>query len=77
MRQHEEGTVVMQLIFDSGWCVRKATIVKSTKYWRLDFASLQWAMNLKWTPKKTLLTADGEPTVTIPIGWGASQGRRK
>jgi hypothetical protein len=74
VKQHEEGTVVMQLIFDSDWCVRKATIVKSTKFWRLDYVSLQRAMNIKWTPKNAVLTPDGEPTVTIPIGWGASQG---
>jgi hypothetical protein len=74
VKQHEEGTVVMQLIFDSDWCVRKAIIVKSTKFWRLDYVSLQWSMNIKWTPKNAVLTPDGEPTLTIPIGWGASQG---
>jgi outer membrane biosynthesis protein TonB len=73
VQRHEEGTVVMEFIFDSGWCVRKATIVKSSKYWRLDYVSLKWAMNLRWTPKKTLFTADGEQMVTIPIGWGKSQ----
>jgi hypothetical protein len=66
----------MQLIFDSGWCVRKATIVESTRFWRLDDISLKWAMTIKWSPKKTLSTSDGEPTVTIPIGWGASQRGR-
>jgi hypothetical protein len=66
----------MQLIFDSDWCVRKAIIVVSTKFWRLDYVSLQWAMTLKWSPKKTELASDGEPTVTIPITWGAHQGRR-
>lgn len=73
---HEEGTVKMQLIFDPAWCVRKASIVQSTKFWRLDEVSLKWAMTIKWSPKKTLFTSDGQPTVTIPIGWGASQGRR-
>ena len=73
---HEEGTVKMQLIFDSDWCVRKATILESTKFWRLDGVSLLWAMKIKWKPEKTQSTADGEPTVTIPIGWGASQGHR-
>ena len=73
VQRQEEGTVVMEFIFDSGWCVRKVTIVKSSKYWRLDYVSLKWAMNLRWAPKKTLFTADGEPMVTIPIGWGKSQ----
>jgi hypothetical protein len=76
VKKHEEGTVTMQLIFGSDWCVRKATIVESTKFWRLDYVSLQWAMTIKWIPKTTLLTSDGEPTVTIPIAWGASQGRQ-
>ncbi len=74
---HEEGTVKMQLIFDSDWCIRKATIIESTTFWRLDNVSLQWAMKIKWKPEKTLSTADGEPTVTFPIGWGASQGHRR
>jgi hypothetical protein len=74
--KHEEGTVKMQLIFDRAWCVRKATIVQSTEFWRLDDVSLKWAMTIKWSPKKTLFTSDGEPTVTFPIGWGASRGRR-
>jgi hypothetical protein len=76
VKKHEEGSVMIQLIFGSDWCVRKATIVESTKFWRLDYVSLQWAMTIKWIPKNTLFTSDGEPTVTIPIAWGASQGRR-
>ncbi len=74
--RHEEGTVKLQLIFDSNWCVRKAIVVESSKYWRLDEVSLQWAMFIRWSPTKTQLTAEGEPTVTIPIGWGASQDKR-
>jgi outer membrane biosynthesis protein TonB len=70
VQNHEEGRVIMQLIFDADWCVRKAAIVESTKFWRLDEVSLKWAMTIKWSPKKTLLTGDGEPTVTIPIAWG-------
>ena len=76
VERHEEGTVRMQLIFDADWCVRKASIVQSTKFWRLDDVSLKWAMTIKWSPKKTLFTSDGEPTVTFPIAWGASQGKR-
>lgn len=65
----EEGKVVIRLIFDHDWCVRKTTIVQSSGHWSLDSASLRWAMSLKWSPKKTLFTADGAPTVTIPIVW--------
>jgi len=76
LRRHEEGTVKVQLIFDSNWCVRKAIVVESSTYWRLDQVSLQWAMFVKWTPSKTLLTPEGEPTVTIPVAWGESQDKR-
>jgi|HubBroStandDraft_6_1064221.scaffolds.fasta_scaffold1179218_2 outer membrane biosynthesis protein TonB len=76
VEKHEEGTAKIQLIFDSDWCVRKATITQSSGYWRLDGVSLRFAMTIKFTPKKTFFTADGEPTVTIPMAWGASQGRR-
>jgi outer membrane biosynthesis protein TonB len=76
VEKHEEGTAKIQLIFDSDWCVRKATITQSSGYWRLDGVSLRFAMTIKFTPKKTLFTPDGEPTVTIPLAWGASQGRR-
>jgi hypothetical protein len=73
--KHEEGSVKIQLIFDSDWCIRKATIIESTKFWRLDDVSLKWAMTIKWTPKKTLTTPEGEPTVDFPIRWGPSQRR--
>ena len=74
VRNHEEGTVRLKLIFDPDWCVRKVSVVKSTGFWRLDAVSLEFAINLKWKPSKTLMI-DGEPTVEIPIGWGASQGK--
>lgn len=54
--------------------MRKVTVVKSTGYWRLDAVSLEFAIKLKWMPSKPLMI-DGEPTVEIPIGWGASQGK--
>jgi outer membrane biosynthesis protein TonB len=76
-KNHEEGTAKMQLIFDASWCVRKAIIIESSKYWRLDAQSLKWAMTIKWLPGKTKFTPDGEPTVTLPVPWGASQGRHK
>lgn len=73
----EEGTVKLQLIFDSDWCIRKAIVVESSKFWRLDKVSLLWAMKVKWKPTKTLTTADGEPTVTFSVAWGASQGHKQ
>ena len=75
VEKHEEGTAKIQLVFDSDWCVRKATIIQSTKYWRLDSVSLRFAMTIKFMPKVTQFI-DGEPTVSIPIAWGASQGKR-
>jgi TonB family protein len=69
-RPREEGRVQMQLIFDHDWCVHKATITQSSGHPSLDNVSLKWAMTVKWQPKKTLFTLDGEPTVTIPIVWG-------
>ncbi len=69
----EEGTARMQLVFDGDWCVRKATIVRSTGYWRLDNVSLEYVMTVKWMPKH-LVVVDGEQSTTIQLGWGASQG---
>jgi hypothetical protein len=62
---------------EANWCVRKAIIIESSKYWRLDDQSLKWAMTIKWQPSKTKFTPDGQPTVTLPVPWGASQGRHK
>jgi outer membrane biosynthesis protein TonB len=59
VKNHEEGTAKMQLIFDANWCVRKAIIIESSKYWRLDDQSLKWAMTIKWQPSKTKFTPDG------------------
>ncbi len=56
----------MQLIFDPNWCIRKATIIESTKSWRLDSVSLRWAMTIKWAPKKTLFTSDGRTNGHLP-----------
>ncbi len=77
MEQHEEGTATIQLIFDSDWCVRKATITQSSGFWRLDNVSLWFAMTIKFTPKITAMTVDAEPTITIPIAWGESQRKRR
>ena len=62
--RHEEGTVRMEFIFDTNWCIRKATIVKSTGYWRLDRASLSYVMTVRYKPKPEYLKIkDGEPTI--------------
>ena len=74
--KHEEGTATIQLVFDADWCVRMATITESSGFWRLDNVTLWFAMTIKFTPKNILLTSDGEPTITLPIAWGASQGRK-
>jgi hypothetical protein len=75
--RHEEGTVTVELIFDPDWCVRKATIVQSTNYWRLDGVSLSFLMTVKYMPKPEIIKLkDGEPTVTFKLAWGASQGKR-
>lgn len=73
---HEEGSVIMELVLDADWCVRKATIVQSTEYWRLDKVSLEFAMSVRYQPDpKILKLKDGNPTVVVKWGWGASQGR--
>jgi hypothetical protein len=74
--KHEEGTVIMELKLDPEWCVRKATIVQSTGFWRLDGVSLSYMMTIKYMPKpETVKQKDGEPTVNVKLGWGASQGK--
>jgi TonB family protein len=75
--KHEEGTVTMELNLDPDWCVRKATVVQSSGYWRLDGVSLSYVMTVKFKPKPELIKQkDGEPTITIRLGWGESQGKR-
>jgi TonB family protein len=76
MDKHEEGTVTMKLKLDPDWCVRKATIVQSSGYWRLDGVSLSYLMTVKFNPKPELIKQkDGGPTITIRLGWGESQGK--
>ena len=75
---HEEGSVIVELVFDASWCVRKATIVESTGYWRLDNVTLEYLMKVKYKPKpETIKQKDGEPTVVVKLGWGASQGKKR
>lgn len=72
IRRREEGTVELELLFDDDWCVRKATVLESSGYFRLDEVSLQYAMHLKikFEVKERI---DGQPVYRIPIRWGASQ----
>jgi TonB family protein len=71
-KHHEEGKVIMQLVIDSDSCVRKATILQSSGYYRLDKASLDFAMSIK-VPASMLRNIksfdDGQPTFAIPIVW--------
>jgi TonB family protein len=71
-KHHEEGKVIMQFLMDSDSCVRKATIVQSSGYYRLDKASLDFAMNLKLAPaalRNITTFDDGRPTFPFPITW--------
>jgi hypothetical protein len=72
VRLHEEGTVAMELLFDDDWCVRKATILESSGFFRLDAVSLQYAMHLKFM-FEVKERIDGQPVLRVPIAWGASQ----
>jgi len=71
-RLHEAGKVIMQFIIDSDSCVRKAVILQSSGYFRLDKASLDFAMNLKF-PRSMLSNIktvdDGQPTFAFPMVW--------
>lgn len=51
LAKHEEGTVVMQLTFDPDWCVRKATVVQSSGYWRLDEVTFNYALSGNLSPQ--------------------------
>jgi Gram-negative bacterial TonB protein C-terminal len=77
VQYHEEGVVRMELIFDADWCVRKATIVQSTGYWRLDEVSLNYMMTVRYTPKpEGLKETDGQPSMVVRLGWGASSAKK-
>ena len=71
-KHHEEGKVIMQFLIDSDFCVRKATILQSSGYYRLDKASLDFAMNLKFAPymlNNVKSFDDGRPTLAFPMVW--------
>lgn len=70
-RHNEQGTAILQLLFDSNGCVRKATIVQSTGFYRLDNVSLEFLMTLKLQIDKFHITQtdDGQPTTRMPIVW--------
>jgi len=72
-REHQEqGEVLMQLVIDSDYCVRKATILKTSSFARLDKAALDYVMNLKFSAEllsniKTL--DDGQLAFAFPLVW--------
>ena len=75
-KRNEQGKVVMQFVIDTNLCVRKATIVKSSGYFRLDKASLEFAMTLKFRPsmlKQVTQMDDGQPTFAFPMEWKLSR----
>jgi hypothetical protein len=77
LRLHEEGTVMLELLFDDDWCVRKATVLESSGFFRLDEVSLQYALQLRFH-FEVKDRVDGQPMVRLPIAWGAGQwGRSK
>jgi outer membrane biosynthesis protein TonB len=76
----EVGAVQIDLTFDSDWCVRKATIVKSTGYWRLDQASLGFLMTVRYKPdSEAIKIKDGESTMDVKVEWrrGVCGGYKK
>jgi TonB family protein len=71
-KHNEQGKVIMQFLIDSDSCVRKATILQSSGYFRLDKASLDFAMNLKFRPsmlRNIKSVDDGQPTFEFPMMW--------
>jgi outer membrane biosynthesis protein TonB len=64
----EVGPVQLELAFDNNWCVRKATIAKSTGYRRLDQASLSFLMTVRYKPDSDAIkTKDGESTMIVKL----------
>jgi hypothetical protein len=56
---------------------REAMIIQSTGYRRLDNVTLAYVMTFTYMPKpETIKQRDGEPTIVIRLGWGASQVKR-
>lgn len=76
----ETGVARMELVFDAGWCVRRATIIKSTGYWRLDQASLSYLMTVRYKPDpEAIKIKDGESTLAVTLEWrsGVCGGYKK
>jgi hypothetical protein len=76
----ETGPVQIELTFDSGWCVRKATIVNSAGHWRLDQASLSFLMTVRYKPDpEAIKIKDGESTMVVKLEWrrGVCGGYKK
>ena len=68
----EEGKVIMELKFSSDGCVRRATVVQSSGFWRLDEVSLKFTMAMKQIITKETPWVRGEPTIILPIAWRLS-----
>ena len=71
-RHRETGKVILRLVLDSQVCVRKATIAKSSGWYHLDNASLEYVMNIRFPASmlsKVRIIDDGQMTLEFPIVW--------
>jgi TonB family protein len=66
-RKNEMGRVVVRIIFDADSCPRSAMVLRSSGFPLLDEATLRFAIQAKTT--KRTKTADGQPTLILPITW--------
>ena len=66
-RKNEMGTVVVLIIFDADSCPRSAMVTRSSGFPLLDAATLRVAILTKTTKRSK--TADGQPTLVLPITW--------
>jgi TonB family protein len=66
-RKNEMGRVVVMILFDSDSCPRSAMILQSSGFPLLDAATLRVAILTKTTKRSK--TADGQPTLILPINW--------
>jgi TonB family protein len=66
-RKNEMGTVVVLIIFDADSCPRSAMVTRSSGFPLLDAATLRVAILTKTTMRSK--TADGQPSLLLPITW--------
>jgi TonB family protein len=66
-RKNEMGTVVVLIIFDADSCPRSVMVTRSSGFPLLDAASLRVAILTKTTKRSQ--TADGQPSLILPITW--------